>query len=192
MRREKNKRIQKLLLSIFVVMIMTTSILGFLQGRDSEEQLKYKDKTFTKQQNLWVTEINGQKKAFYYFPSQVEDIPADSDAISVIKNAPMLYMTYDPNQTAVDYISQAIFDLDEEFSSLNIYSVKALATENEFGLPVVGCGNATASIPVVYFKQGNQTGVFLNNSCIVVEANTGLDFLRAKDRITYSLAGVME
>lgn len=192
MRREKSKRTQQVVFTLFIVMIMTTSILGFIWGRDSEERMEYKDKTFTKQQNLWTTEINGQKKSFYYFPSQVEDIEVDADAISTIQNTPMLYVTYDPNQTTVNYIAQAIFDLDEEFSNYNIYSVKALTKENEFDLPIINCENATAYLPVIYFEQTNKTEISFSNNCITVEAKTGIDFLRTKDRLLYAFFGIIE
>jgi len=192
MKRKNVKRTQQIFLAVFIAMIMTTSILGFLWGQESGEQLKYKNKVFTRQQEVWVTEVNGLKKSFYHFPSQVEDIPVDANAISTIKNTPMVYMTYDPNQTAVNYIAQGIFDLNEEFSAINIYSVNALTKENKFNSPIITCLNATANTPVVYFEQTNQTRISFDNNCIVVEAKTGLDFLRARDRILYAISGILE
>lgn len=192
MRGKNTKRLQQAFLTFFIIMIMTTSILGFLWGRDSEEQLKYNDKSFTRQQSLWVAKIDGRQKSFYYFPLQVEDIHVDGGAIPAIKNAPMLYMTYELNQSGAEYIAQAIFDLDEELSSGNIYTVKALTGENKFGLPVVSCNNATPNVPVLYFKQENQTGISLNNNCIIAAAKTPADFLRVRDRLVYGFFGIIE
>ena len=65
-------------------------------------------------------------------------------------------------------------------------------TENEYNIPVITCADATPTVPVLYFQRTNETKVYREGSCIILEAATDFDLLRLKDRILYGIFGVMK
>ena len=47
------------------------------------------------------------------------------------------------------------------------------------------------AVPVIYFKQSNETKVIIDDDCIIAEARNNIDILRIKDRLLYSMLGVI-
>lgn len=64
-------------------------------------------------------------------------------------------------------------------------------TNNTFDMPIITCEDATPVVPIIYFKQSNQTKVSLEENCIIVEARNNIDILRIKDRLLYSMLGII-
>lgn len=193
MRKDRSKQTKQIFLAAIIAFIMITSVIGFMAGRDSEQNLSYGDFSFVRKGNIWVTKINGQNLNFYYFPSETTDIELDDAVKNRISSTPMVYLTYDPDQENVEYIAQTQFELENIFSSnFNIYSTKAFTKENEYGLPVITCLNATDTIPVIDLRKTNETAIHLEGNCIIFESRSGFDFLRAKDRLFYGLFNVIK
>lgn len=190
--RRENKR-KQLLMGAIIVFIMVTSVIGFMFGRGSEEAVDYNGFSFVRKGNLWETKIDKQPVVFSYFPSQIELIEVDAPVISRMLSTPMLYLTYDQNQSEVEFIAQAQFELDTVlYGRFNIYSGKGLTKENEYNLPVITCLNATSAVPVVDFRKANETIIHMEGECIIVGGRTGNDFIRAKDRLLYGMFGIIK
>lgn len=173
---------------IFIVVIMLTSTIGYVFKGGSKE--KYNDFSFSRTDDgRWYTEINGKQLAFDYFPSELENINLSAEIIDKIKSTRMIYFTHDPENRYREDIAL----LKEIFwPYFQIYADNGLTVENTFNLLVIDCDNATISLPVVYFKESNQTGFYLDNNCIICELRSGEDFTALKERLLYSLFGVME
>jgi hypothetical protein len=73
-----------------------------------------------------------------------------------------------------------------------MFVVKGFTSENEFAKPIITCDNATFYVPVIYFKKSNQTVISLENNCIIAEAYRGEDLVKVKDRLLYSIFGVIK
>ena len=58
--------------------------------------------------------------------------------------------------------------------------------------PKIDCGNATAFVPVVVFEKGNESSVELENFCVTVKAPSRYELLQLKDRMIYSLLGILK
>jgi len=191
--RKKEKKNKQVLLSIFIAIIMVSSILGYMFGRDEPNTVKYNKVDFYQNNFLWATKINDKEVVFHNFPSAVEHINISDEIFARIKSTLEVDSTYDQNNSFAKDIALAQHSVElimDDF--FNIYLRKGMTTENEYNLPVITCKEATPFIPVLYFKIANQTSVYLENNCIIAEARNGLEFLKIKDRLLYGLFDIIE
>lgn len=172
---------------------MSMSIIGFLiGGGGGEQKLKYNDITFTRRGNTWVTLVNNKQLVFDYFPEQVEDISVSQEIIDKL-NTLEIDTTYDVNDSFAETIALSQYRLQQNLGAVtNIYIRQGLTTNNTFNLPIINCDDATEHVPVLYFKQSNETKVYLENNCIMIEADSETDLLRAKDRLLYGYLKIVK
>ena len=184
--KEKDKKGTALVL--FIAFIMLTSTIGYVFKGGTKE--KYNDFSFSiRDDQRWHTKINGMQMSFKYFPADLEAINLSTNIIDRIKTTNMIYFTHDPENRYREEIAL----LKEMFwPYFKIYADNGLTLTNNFNLPIVSCDNATMTLPVIYFKESNQTGFYLDNNCIICELRSGEDFTAIKERLLYSLFGVME
>ena len=104
MRRQKKKRITSSgIMAIFIVVIMTSSIIGMMWS-DPNETFKYKDYTFTRQNEYFTLKLNGEQLKFYYFPSDIQDINFSYELEYLLENSQMIYFTFDPESKNIAYL----------------------------------------------------------------------------------------
>jgi hypothetical protein len=191
----KRPRIRKeVLWSLIIVFIMVFSAFGviFYGFATPGTKLQYGVYKFTLTDQGFVTTVNGKKYVFDHYPADIENVNLSAGVVEKMKGTRMVYLTYDPNQSAVGDIAASQFKLQSELQTIGIYSATALTAPNEYELPVVTCQNATPFVPVVDFRESNRTAVDLEGNCIVFDAVYGEDFSRLKDRLLYALLGVMK
>ncbi len=180
--------------SIFIVVIMSMSILGFLigSGGDSQQKLKYNGINFIRSGDNWIVSVSNTQLIFDYFPEEVEYIIISSELVDRIGTL-QVDLTYDINDSFKDAIALSIYSLQQNIGAVsNAYLRQGLTTDNEFNLPVITCDDATEFVPVMYFKQSNETKVYLENDCIIIEADSEIDFLRVKDRLLYGYFDIIK
>ncbi len=187
-KKHKEKDKKGIALVLFIAFIMLTSTIGYVFKGDSKE--KYNDFSFSiGDDQRWHTKINGMQISFKYFPADLEKINLSTEIVNKIKNTNMIYFTHNPE----NYYSGDIALLKETFwPYFKIYAEIGLTEKNDFGLPLIDCNNATFAAPVIYISESNQTDFYIDNDCIVFEINSGEDFIAIKERLLYSLFGVME
>ena len=189
MRKEKKSRWGAFLV-IFIAFIMISSVIGFLYSGETDT-FKYKDLKFKRTQTEWYTTINDQKLTFNYFPSEVEQIELSEEITTILLNKPEIDTTSDLNDTFSEEIALAQYNFALTSSNLNIYIRRGFTTNNTFNLPIITCEDSTFAVPIIHFKQSNQTKISMNNSCIIAEARNNIDILRTKDRLLYSILGII-
>jgi len=189
---KKENKLAKNAVTIFIVVLMVGSVLGYMFGRDSGESLKYNEYKFLRKGNKFVLNVNKADVEFDYFPSDVENIKIDPAVLGKFSDKAEIDSTYDKDSKFKEAISVAQFDLERFFNLVGIYFVNGLTSENDFKMPVLGCENATEKIPIIYFRESNETKIFLKDNCIIAESNTEIGFIRIKDRIIYGLLGVIK
>jgi len=189
MRKEKKSKWGAILV-FFIAFIMISSIIGFIySGRT--DTFKYKDLKFTRTQNQWYTVINNQRLIFNYFPTDVEQINLTQEITTILLNKPEIDTTSELNDTFAEEIALAQYNMALTLNNLNIYIRQGLTTNNTFNLPIITCKDATLAVPIIHFKQSNQTKITLENNCIIAEARNNIDILRIKDRLLYSMLGII-
>ncbi|MCK4522245.1 MAG: hypothetical protein KAU20_06730 [Nanoarchaeota archaeon] len=189
---EKREKRKRLFMSLFIVAIMVFSVAGYMIGRGSSESTEYNGFKFTRKNNYWVTDINDIEISFDYFPTEVENINISSRIIDRIKNSREVDITSDFNNSFKEGISLAHLKLSMILSNINIYVRKGFTANNTYDMPVITCEDATDFIPVILFEKYNKTGVYEDGNCIIVRAKSEIDFIAVKDRILYSVFGIIE
>lgn len=182
----------KLILPLFIVFILVTSMFGFMWS-GSKTKVEYKGFKFVQlETGRFMLNIGNSRIAFNYFPSELEWINV-SRQIKSLLSTPMVYLTSNPNSTYAETIAQLQFSfaqlLDE---TRGIYVQNAFTAETEYGIPVVTCENATSSVPVIMIEKSNSTEITLDQNCIVVNAKDRQEMFMAYERLLYSIFGVME
>tara|TARA_Y100000310_G_scaffold118295_1_gene117155 strand:+ start:3843 stop:4424 length:582 start_codon:yes stop_codon:yes gene_type:complete len=193
MRRENNKA--KIIWAAFIGFIMISSVFGvmFYGFTNPEEKLNYKGTVFTRINNGFTTEINKKQVPFSYFPTEVENINIDQEAITRIKNTAEVDMTYDPDNAYSQQIALIQYNIEPILADFfNIYIRKGFTTNNSYNIPIIDCSQSTSKVPVLYFKESNTTRVYIENDCIIAEAGKGNEFLKISDRILYGIFGIIE
>lgn len=188
---ESKEKKKKLAMSLFVVAIMTLSVLGYMIGRNSEDVTSYNGFKFFKQNNQWASKIDGKNIIFHYHPSQVDYINVSKEIIGKINSSVQLYQTSDINSTNKQAIALAQYEMTQDLLLRNQYAVNGFIAKNEFNLPIITCNNATEYVPVLMYQKSNETKIYDKNSCIMVEARSDSDFIALKDRILYGVFGII-
>ncbi len=185
---------QKTSMSIFIAAIMIFSVIGFaLTFTEPNPPVDYNDTEFTRTQQGWQAKINDQKTTFYYFPTEVEDIPFDEGAGVAINGARVLWFTYNPKETYAKEIAGALFYMEESLGNVaEIYVQRGLTNNTDYALPEADCANATAAVPVFILQSGNETSITHSNGCITATARGGSDIYRLADRMLYQAFKVIK
>jgi hypothetical protein len=193
-REEKNKLFSKKnIVSMFIVFIMVSSVVGYMWGKDIGEKFKHNDYKFVREKGGWTLKVEDTKLFFNYFPTEVEDIDIGSDIINRVNGVIEIDSTSSENDSFVEAIAQAQFSMQQELNKVsNVYIRVGMLEENEYDFPVITCADATVMIPVLYFRKSNETKVELDENCIIAEAKNNYDVIRIKDRLLYGMLGIIE
>lgn len=179
-----------------MIILMVFSVFGAIVGSMTPKNtLKYKEYKFTESQLGYSVRIDKQTYVLDSFPEYLEDIPVDERAIDILNNTRFVWFTYDPKQAIVADIAGVELTMINTFESwFEIYSNHGMTTENDYNISVITCRNATPTQPVIEFRETqNTTGIRLEGpGCIVMEADYGNNMIRLKDRVLYSMLGVMD
>lgn len=187
---EKKKRFSgPTIFAIVVVGLMAISGIGYMwEGGNSFIYNNYK---FEELETKFVADIDGDKVDFRISPYQAETVNVSNDAIAVLKNTKMIYMTSDPKSISKDVISLAEFELKNSLEAKGIYAAYAFFGENQYNLTQMTCANATIMLPVIYFRNSNDTRIDYDNGCIILESSSDFGFMMLKDRMMYGFYGII-
>ena len=186
------KRNKAIVIFIALVIISSTFAVVFYGFSPGTSRLEYNGFSLAKKNDFWTASINKKEASFGYFPTDVEDINISSDVTGRIRNTLEVDATSDINSTYKESIAFAQYNLAQTLNyHFNIYLRQGFTSQNEYNAPVILCKNSTKSVPVVYFRNSNQTRVFIENDCIIIEFRNDYDLIRSKDRILYGLFGII-
>lgn len=114
-------------------------------------------------------------------PREIENITLEIEA-ELLQGITKVWITTDP-----DYDSDAVIaagEIGRLTAAVAIPTDYALISEiGEF--PKKTCEDATKSIRIIDIRLGNQTKVYADGNCIIVEADTNNGMIEAADRLAY-------
>lgn len=192
-KRKKSLIRKEVLWSGFIVILMVGSVFGIIFGgfNDSSESIEYKDYKLTASQKGWILKDEGKNYLFSFDPKSLENLKVSDDAINMLKTSPQIDFTSDPDSAYKQVIAQAEYDILSVLSSKNKYSEIGFVSESEYDVPIFVCSRES-EIPLVYLKDGNETKIYTNGSCIIAQSSNSDNFFALRDRIIYSILGVMD
>ncbi len=158
----------------------------------------YNGFSFVNVDNLWWTELNKfgtrLKIPLHFGPREVEDIAVMGSLNNELFNrGDKVYIAIDPTVADKYYtlgISELSFNLVKGMDRGAIGSCTQAnwACENR---TIISCANNTQNLPVIELSLENQTGVFLDGSCIKVSGR-GYNITKGVDRVLYQWYGIMK
>lgn len=194
--KEEKKSSKTLWMSLFICAIMILSVIGFMSNDgNSNSNLKYNNFSFSlTEDNQWILNPKSPEKQqimFYNHPSEVDYINISSETSSMLADTKMIYVTSDPDDLFKDAIGLAEFEMKDIMEKQGVYFVYSFTKENVFNKTIITCKNATFSVPVLYFRHGNETRISYESNCIILESESEYGILRLRDRILYDFFGVI-
>jgi len=190
-KRKKHSNKLNIFMAVFITVIMVGSMIGLMMN-NPEEKVVYNGHTFKEKGNYLTLKLDGERFNFYYAPQDVEAIELPIEVHNFLQIAPTSYAVFDPDSKFINYIDHSRFELSEEMLKLDKIVQHGKIKESEsYDLPVINCDNSTQYVPVIYFKNSNITKFYMEGNCIIAESDTAYGFLALKDRIIYSLLGII-
>lgn len=194
--RERGTKWKRNLVSAFIILVMVLSVLAIMLSREegTGQTKKYRDYKFTAKDNKWYLNTEGSNWVdFDYFPADVENISITGDIDGRILNTKMLYLTFNP-ENATKSTDKFRFDFTNLLANqYGIYVANSITKNStQYILPLITCKNATAFVPVIELKFGNQTGIYVKDNCIIAEAQSSEDMTKLRDAVIYNLLGVVK
>lgn len=192
MKEKKEKKKWGLIFFIVIIMIGTSFSFVFFGFSPASEDTVYNGIKFTRFPDRWEAKINGKVAAFSFLPAEVEKIILLENASNKLQNKLEIDATSDLNSSQKESIALAQHQMGLTLANYNIYVRKGFTANNTFSLPIIKCSAASSIVPVVYFRQENQTRIYSENNCVVAEAPSAAEMIKVKDRLLYAILGVMK
>ena len=180
----KKKRLNKILLSLGMIFIMFSSILGYafqsFGGGEEESEVEKEITTFngfdfTQQSGFWVLDFNGLNLIFRYNPSQV--IKSDS-LINLLLNyeAKPLYI-YSENVQAKSEIKTNLFGFVD---SIENACLEGLCDDSQI---------KTCEDNFIIIKESEENILRQQDNCLFIEGKSE-DLIKLTDGFLYKILGV--
>lgn len=194
MKKQQRKKLfsKEGMLTLAIIFVMTSSVIGLMWGDGSSNSMKYKDFSFLRVNNQWVLKTKTADFTFDFFPSEVESILIPAEAVQKLKGTVEIDLTYDINSSYAESIAAAQYGLEQNLRAFDVYIRNGFTSNSTYNMPIITCSDSTDIVPVIYFKDSNATRVFIENNCIILEAGSETDFIKIKDRLLYAFFGIVK
>tara|TARA_Y100000310_G_C20683607_1_gene817600 strand:+ start:1070 stop:1678 length:609 start_codon:yes stop_codon:yes gene_type:complete len=126
-------------------------------------------------------------------PASLEDISVSGNLYTRILNSEGVFITIDPYTNLTATTAIAALEIDGVVDNELLYNktvASAMTSEYE-DYPVITCDMANSDYSVIYLVLGDETAVYSDNYCIVVEGTDEDELIRAADRLVLHLLQIM-
>jgi hypothetical protein len=193
MNEEKKFFSKKNIMGMIIVFLMVFSVLGIWQG-SSDALPKYNGLKVTQNDNQYSIKTDKGIITGYVYPSYLEYISLDTTmpAYIFVEYSPSIVVLFDPTDKALSYIEVLRMELAQQLPLLGKTVSYGITQVNEtYSYPVVNCSSTT---PVIFLKTSaatNTSHIYGEENCLVLEAESKEDLISLRDRLLYTLFGVM-
>jgi hypothetical protein len=190
---DHSKRTRNILWAVFITVLFVGSYFGYTMLQNPTSEDSYNGTRFEIRDNMYYAKINGIAVAFYYHPTQLSLLNVSPDIPNIITSNPILYLTSDVQDNLTEAVALSKYELSNLLSTFfTVHTINAFTENTTYNLSTVTCLNATGTMPVLYFRESNETSIVLNSSCIIINAKNPRDVIAAKDRLSYAILGIMK
>jgi len=187
------------LITVAIIILMLVAIFGIryvIKPNEKLETVSYNNFTFVKNGPLWYTNWkDSQGQVFtiplHFNPKQAENVTI-SGKLSDKFNYNNIYVTHDPAEYGLEYVNVASAELAMNLATALDMNLTAACARNETepcsSRPIKSCSSNSS---VIYIKEGGETAINLNNTCITLQGEQG-ELLRAVDKLLYVWYGIIK
>lgn len=180
----------RLLLPLFIVIIMITSILGFMWKEPTTDQHKYNDYLFTQTDKGWITYVNNRPLLLTSDPKSLEFVPIEDISLSELNSAQKIYLSTNPedslNQVALYNFQKNVVPL----ISTRLVTSCTVDIPQCSEKPIKTCNDTSDTVKVIIFKSSNQTAVKYRENCLTIQGNNQ-NLTQATDKLILRLWGII-
>lgn len=179
----------KKVMGLFIIAIMLLSTLALVVidfAGPSASTIKYGDYKFRIANGQNIVKIDGVERSFAFFPGDIEYVQVPDEAKTLLSNQVLTVSYEEGNMSGV--FAEAQYYVEYQ---LDTKVIERAVSVDGYGLPVKTCADATASQPVIFFKE-NDSGISVENNCIIISAYDAYDLLQQVERLLYIVLGVMQ
>lgn len=127
-------------------------------------------------------------------PYSLEDIKIFGDVKDKILDKQGIFVTLDPDSNSKSVLAAIEITRvigTNDYGVFKIPTQAATFKQTNTTFPYVNCANATKQIGVIYLFVGNETRIASLGECVVVEGKDYDELIKAADKLTLHLLGVM-
>ncbi len=188
---------KKNIMSLIIVFLMISSVLAIWQGSQSSssntiEPYNDHDITFT-DEGFFIESDYGDIQGYSY-PSSLEAISFDAALVQYLRSSSQVIVLFDPNDSNLEYVEilRSDFAVDDFPALVQEVSFALTTNSSLYSYPVLDC--ASTPLPTLYIHTANVTSprIYQDSGCVVLEAARWEDLFKLKDRVVYTLAGIMD
>lgn len=166
MQKKSNKK--KVVLSIFIVVIMVSSIAGFISfspDEDSNKEIEYKNIKFTKINEQYTTIFNNNQITISKNPLLLEEQNMINPQ-KELNSAQKIYISINPKED----INRVVFELNNLIKVLRPKAITSCYIDIEEckKLPIKTCKDATNLNKVIILKKENTKTINYKNNCLEI------------------------
>jgi len=195
MEEEKKLFSKKNIMGMIIVFLMVFSVLGIWQGSDNGMP-DYNEFKITQKDNKYEIKTDKGTVQGYTYPGYLEGISLDTTLSAYVSllYSPYVTILFDPADPALAYVEVLRMELAQtDLSPLGKSVAFAVTQANDtYQYPVANC---SSTAPIIYIHTTNTTTtaqIYQDENCLVLEALTWKDLITLKDRLVYTLYGVMK
>lgn len=207
-KRKKNSNHSGLIMSLLLLFTLVASTFGFIISFNNDStgssDYNYNGFKFTNNNNIWNVKVAGKTLEFYNHPTQLEYITIPENIVNNLMNGNPIVVTFDPKiSQGIDapYIDQLRFDMTNALNAISAVTQKDNGVYSQ--LNVITCQNksisyvennesSTLDLNIIYLNKSNNNRIIEDeNGCIIFESSSSIGFLELKDRLVYTLFGIM-
>jgi hypothetical protein len=187
-KRKRREKRNQILIAILLSFILLGSMLGVMLNQD-EQTFKYKNYKFKVSDQGYTSKINGKVFYFNYLPNNIEEFEIPEEYCQKLRTASQINLLFEPETRSSALIDVIRLDIKDNYNQEIISSITEESTKYTM-YEVMSCDNATALTPIIFFKEGNNVSLEIENNCLIAQAKDR-NFLVFRDRILYCYTGVM-
>lgn len=142
---------------------------------------------------------------FQYSPKELQNIPLENDIYKKVvgdqTSKTKIFLTQDINLITITNQSSVIAEQEigkvTGTADYGVFKIPTTAafTYNDGSLnltanQVIDCKYANSKVAVILFQIGDQTKIYSENECVIVQGKDAMDIRRAATKLSYHLLGV--
>ena len=180
---QKKAKRNQFILSIILIMVMFSSIVGYsLSGLNetNSKSIVYNGINFVQNNNLWYANIGDFQFSFFYNPTEVEQINSELNLLNQYKNLP-LYI-YSENSDAEAEIYRNLFYSNQVIQRMQYACLETEECAEE--IPIKNCSDN-----FIIIKKSEENKIIQQENCVFIEGKEE-DLIKLSDSFLFKIMGI--